>query len=39
MKYEETLALIKNADSAVIAQAKTNWNNVAKPLYSLGMLE
>ena len=39
MNYQETLNQIQAADPAVLAQCKINWNNVAKPLYSLGELE
>lgn len=39
MNYQETLNRIKAADKTILDQCKVNWNNVAKPLYSLGELE
>lgn len=39
MTYQETLAKIKHADEAVFQQCLTNWDNVAKPLHSLGDFE
>ncbi len=39
MNYQETLNRIEAADKEVLKQCQINWNNVAKPLYSLGELE
>lgn len=39
MNYQETLEKIKHADEAVFRQCLVNWDNVAKPLHSLGDFE
>ncbi len=41
LKYNlaEALAQIKPADAAMAAAARGRWNSLAKPLYSLGLLE
>lgn len=39
MNYQETLNKIQPADPEVLEGCKKAWNNVAKPLYSLGELE
>jgi len=39
MTYQETIDQIKNADPTIYYQCLTNWDNVAKPLHSLGDFE
>lgn len=39
MKYQETLEQIQAADPEIFRRCRQNWNQVAKPLYSLGILE
>ena len=39
MTYQETIDQIKNADQTIYYQCLTNWDNVAKPLHSLGDFE
>lgn len=39
MNFEETLQNIKTVDAAAAARARARWNSIAKPLYSLGVLE
>lgn len=39
MDFQETCESIQAADPAVLEACRIKWNNVAKPLYSLGELE
>ncbi len=39
MYYNKVLKMIEPPDKAVIAQCKKRWDNIAKPLHSLGKLE
>lgn len=39
MTLAQQLAEIKPLDSQAMAQAQAQWNNIAKPLHSLGLLE
>ena len=39
MNFQETCERIKEADPKVLEACRIKWNNVAKPLYSLGVLE
>lgn len=39
MKYEEALEEIVSADSEAIRRSEARWASIAKPLYSLGLLE
>ena len=39
MKLEQALASIRPLDQNAMEQAQRHWNNIAKPLHSLGRLE